>query len=164
MAISYNLDLMTSLTLPEVAEQLDAVTHSLRLSDVSATVETLLGEGARTPYGTWIRVVPRKPIPWGNPLIGGRAFTPTVSVAFRLDKMADISGQQDDVVRLTAGLLSQVPGDAVLHFDYEDVWLVRQGGELSLSERSDLWPARRLTGLPLPYRRQTREFVFPEDD
>ncbi|WP_035846714.1 SitI3 family protein [Kitasatospora azatica] len=163
MAISYNLDLVTPFTLPEVAQRLDEVARSLRLTDATATVDRLLDEGAVTLDGIWVRVVPRKPIPWGNPLIDGHVFTATASVVFRLDKTAHISGQQDSVVRLATGLLSQVPGDAVLHFDYEDVWLLRQDGELSLSERSDIWPTPRLATVPRPYRRQTHEFAFPEE-
>ncbi|MEY9944121.1 SitI3 family protein [Kitasatospora sp. GAS1066B] len=162
MAISYSLDLVTPVPAIEVAQKRDEVAQSLRLIDASVTAEALLN-GTLAVYGTWIRVVTTKPVPWGDPLIGGRVFTPTVSVVFRLDKAGDISGQQDDMVRLASGLLSQVPGDAVLHFDYEDVWLVRQDGQLSLKERSDLWPALRLSGVSLPYGRQTHEFVFPED-
>jgi hypothetical protein len=164
MALSYSLELVTPLSVTEVARKLDEVARSLRLFDASATVDALLGEGALTMYGTWLRVVTRKPTPWGDPLIGSRIFTPTVSVVVRLDKDADITGQQDDMTRLAVGLLPQVPGDAVLHLDYEDVWLVRQNGKLSLSERSDLWPANRLPTLSLPYRRQTHEFIFPEED
>ncbi|MFB7612789.1 SitI3 family protein [Kitasatospora sp. NPDC056181] len=164
MAISYSLDLVTPLTPSEVAQKLDEIARPQRLFGTPEAAGPLLGEGAITAYGTWVRVVPVKPVPWGDPQIGGRPFGATVAVAFRLDKTADVAGQQDDAVRLTLGLLAQVPGDAVLHLDYEEVWLVRQGGELSLSERSDLWPARRLTGLPLPYHRQNLEFAFPEDD
>ncbi|MFI5755083.1 SitI3 family protein [Streptomyces sp. NPDC051569] len=166
MAISYSLDLVTPLTSLEVAQKLNEVARSLRLLDASATEtpDTLLGVGTVTAYGTWIRVVTAKPLPWGDPMIGGRAFAATVSVVFRLDKEADISAQQDAIVRLATGLLSQVSGDAALHVDYEDVWLLRQGGDLSLSERSDFWPAHRLVGLASPYRRQDHEFLFPEDD
>lgn len=163
MAISYSLDLVTPVTVLEVAQKLHEVGQSLRLFDVSVSTDALLGDGVRTAYETWIKVVSTKPVPWGDPLIAGRVFTPKVSVAFRIGKESDISGQQDDMVRLASALLSQVPGDAVLHLDYEDVWLVRQGDHLSLSERSDLWPAHRLTAFSLPYRRQSHEFVFPED-
>lgn len=100
--------------------------------------------------------------PLGAPRIGGRVLTPTVSAAFRLGKDTDITGQQDDMIRLTDALLTEVPGDAVLHLDYEDVWLVRQDGRLSLSERSDLWPPHRLATVSEPYRRRTHEFADEE--
>ncbi|MEU6231807.1 SitI3 family protein [Kitasatospora sp. NPDC047058] len=164
MAISYSLELVTPLPTAAVAQEFAEVARSLRLFDPSTTADVLLDDGATTAYGTWTRVVTRKPTPWGDPLIGGRAFTPTVSVALRLGKDDDISGQQDDMVRLAVALLSRVPGDAVLHLDYEDVWLVRLDGALSLSERADLWPANRLAEVPAPYRRESHEFEFPEDD
>ncbi|MEU1505654.1 SitI3 family protein [Kitasatospora sp. NPDC005748] len=164
MAIAYSLDLVTPLTAAEVAEKLDEIARPQALFGAGEDAGTLVADGAVTARGTWIRVVATKAIPWGDPLIGGRPFGATVSVAFRLDKAADVSAQQDDTVRLTLGLLGQVPGDAALHLDYEDVWLVRQGGELTLSERSDLWPAHRLAAVPAPYRRQTQDFFFPEDD
>ncbi|MFB7126463.1 SitI3 family protein [Kitasatospora sp. NPDC056273] len=94
--------------------------------------------------------------------MGGRVFTPTVSVAFRLGKDTDPSGQQDDMTRLADALLARVPGDAVLHLDYEDVWMVRQDGQLTLSERSDVWPPNRLAAISEPYRRQTHEFVYED--
>ncbi|MFJ6384115.1 SitI3 family protein [Kitasatospora sp. NPDC092039] len=162
MAISYSLELVTPWTTAQVAQKLADVAPSVRLFDTPATVDALVGDGAVTAYGTWVRVTPRKPTPWGDPQIGGRVFTPTVSVAFRLGKDTDASGQQDDMARLADALLAQVPGDAVLHLDYEDVWLVRQDGELSLSERSDFWPPNRLAAVSGPYRRQSHEFVDEE--
>ncbi|MGW3178964.1 SitI3 family protein [Kitasatospora sp. NPDC001119] len=159
MAISYSLDLVTTWTTAEVARSLAEAARPMRLFDASASVDTLLGDGALTEHRTWIRVTPCRPTPWGDPRIGGRVFTPTVSVAFRLAKHTDIPGQQDDMTRLTDVLLAQVPGDAVLHLDYEDVWLVRQDGELVLNERSDLWPPNRLAAVPGPYRRRTHEFT-----
>lgn len=159
MALSYSLELVTPWAPVQVARKLVGVARPLRLFAVPATVDTLLADGALTACGTWIRVTPCKPIPWGDPRIGGRAFTPTVSVAFRLGKETGISGQQDDMIRLADALLVQVPGDAVLHLDQEDVWLVRQDGELTLGERSDIWPPERLAAVSRRYRRQTHEFV-----
>ncbi|MGW3046309.1 SitI3 family protein [Kitasatospora sp. NPDC001159] len=164
MAISYSFDLVTPLSPDEVATKLEAVARGLQLSNASTDADKLLGDGSQTLNGTRIRVTPKSPAPWGDPLVGGRVFTPTVSVMFRLDKMANISGQQDDVVRLAVGLLSHIPGDAVLHYDFEEIWLMRRDGELSLSERSDLWPQHRLALLSLPYRRQTQEFDFSEEN
>ncbi|MGW3181586.1 SitI3 family protein [Kitasatospora sp. NPDC001119] len=135
---------------------------ALARGGLSETVDTLVAPGALTAYGTWIRVTQRRPIAWGDPQIGGRVFTPTVSIDFRLGKNADLSGQQDDMVRLADALLARVPGDAVLHLDYEDVWMVRQDGQLSLSESSDVWPPNRLAAVSGPYRRHTHEFVYED--
>ncbi|MFE7590877.1 SitI3 family protein [Kitasatospora sp. NPDC057512] len=159
MAIAYSLDLVTTWTTAEVARSLADAARPMRLFEIPVTVDALLGDDALTVHRTWIRVTPCRPTPWGDPRIGGRVFTPTVSVAFRLGKHTDIPGQQDDMTRLAVGLLAQVPGDAVLHFDYEDVWLVRQDGEPALNERSDLWPPNRLAAVPGPYRRRTHEFT-----
>ncbi|MFJ2779707.1 SitI3 family protein [Kitasatospora sp. NPDC087315] len=54
--------------------------------------------------------------------------------------------------------MAQVPGDAVLHFQSETVWLVRLDGEPSLSEHGDIWPPSRLAAISSPYRRKNYEF------
>ncbi|MFB8240503.1 SitI3 family protein [Kitasatospora purpeofusca] len=160
MALSYNFQIATLLTVPEAAQRILEVARGLGLLAPSEGVGRLLGDGAVTVRGTWIRVVAAGRFPWGDPLLGGAVFAPTVSVAFRLDKEADISEQQDDMVRVVGGVLSVVPGDAALHLDFEDVWLVRLGSELTLSERSDVWPAERLASVVLPFGRRTHEFDF----
>ncbi len=73
-------------------------------------------------------------------MITDLGFSPTVSVVFRLDKQGEIADQQDDMIRLISGVLDRVPGDAVLHKDLEQIWLLRRGGDLSVSEQDDLWP------------------------
>jgi hypothetical protein len=88
-------------------------------------------------------------------------ITPSVRVAFVFDKEADLAGQEDDVIKVVAGLLQQVPGDAVLLYHDEIIWLLRRGDDLSLNERNDLWPPRRLAVVSQPYRRATR--VFSEE-
>ncbi|MEU3566770.1 SitI3 family protein [Kitasatospora sp. NPDC006786] len=170
MAISYSLELVTPWAPVRVARRLVDVARPMRLfvvpatapATVPATADTLLADGALTVHGTWIRVTPLKPTPWGDPRIGGRVFTPTVSVAFRLGKTTDVSGQQDDMIRLSDALLARVPGDAVLHLDQEDVWMVRRDGELILGERSDSWPPDRLATVSGSYRRRTYEFVHED--
>jgi hypothetical protein len=85
-------------------------------------------------------------------------FRPTVLVGFRQDKFTDMSAQDDDMVRLVTGLLDRVPGDVVLHFQYEQIWLLRHNGELSLNERDDIWPPQRLAAVHQSYRRATHTF------
>jgi hypothetical protein len=85
-------------------------------------------------------------------------FAPTVRVAFRFDKFTDMSAQKDDMVRLVSDLLDRVSGDAVLHFDYEYIMLLRRDGDLSLNERSDIWPTDLLAAVRQPYRRATYAF------
>lgn len=80
-------------------------------------------------------------------------------MAFRLDKESRISNQQDDVIRLTSGVLRRIPGDAVLHFQFETIWLLRRDGEVTVSEQEDLWPPHRLAILGQPARRVTHTFA-----
>ncbi|MFJ4670454.1 SitI3 family protein [Kitasatospora purpeofusca] len=161
MSISHSFNLATPLSVAEVADVLDDVARGARLFDSTTAAADLLTDGVVTRYGTWIRVFAPNPRPW-NPLVTDLHITPTVSVAFRLDKTTDLSGQEDDVVRVVAGLLDRVPGDAVLQYHYEVVWLLRRGGLLSLNERDDLWPPDRLALVPHPFTRETH--VFSDED
>jgi hypothetical protein len=75
-------------------------------------------------------------------------------VAFRLGHDHPVQLQQDDLIQLVSALLAGMPGDAVLMYgDTAEAWLLRRGGELSVSENVDIWPANRLALLPRPYRR-----------
>lgn len=157
MAITYNLDIATPAPAAEVARVLHDVARLTGLFDETVTPQRVLDEGAATRFGTWIRVTATAPQPW-HPVVTDLGFTPTVAVAFRLDKESRIPDQQDDVVRLTSGLLGRIPGDAVLHRELEDIWLLRRGDQVSVSERDDLWPPQRLAALPHPYTRATHTF------
>ncbi|MFD9062449.1 SitI3 family protein [Kitasatospora purpeofusca] len=161
MSISHSFNLATPLSVAEVADVLDDVARGAGLFDSTTAAADLLTDGVVTGYGTWIRVFAPNPRPW-NPLVTDLRITPTVSVAFQLDKTTDLSGQEDDVVRVVAGLLDRVPGDAVLQYHYEVVWLLRRGGRLSLNERDDLWPPDRLAVAPRPFTRETH--VFSDED
>ncbi|MCE6995564.1 hypothetical protein LZG04_12245 [Saccharothrix sp. S26] len=159
MSISYSLALATPSSPAQVADALREVGVAAGLLDPATTGDRLLGEDAVTAGGTWLRVVPDRPKPW-NPVLDVLGVPPTVRVAYRLAK-TDIGRQQGDVVRLAAGLLGRVPGDAVLHQDFETIWLARRDGELLLNERDDLWPPDRLAVLAVPYRRETT--AFPDE-
>lgn len=55
------------------------------------------------------------------------------------------------MIRLVSGLLDRVPGDAVLHSGFEDIWLLRRSGDVSVSEQADPWPpplGRTVPALP----------------
>ena len=158
MAISYGLAMATSTPVAQVARELNDAAQAVGLFDASVTPGRVFDEGVVTGRGTWIRVSEVRPQPWISVITTDLGFTPTVSVTFRLDKFRESSDQQDDMIRLVAGLLDRVPGDAVLHFEYEVIWLLRRSGDLSLNERDDLWPPQRLTGLSQPYRRATHTF------
>ncbi|MFJ2813848.1 SitI3 family protein [Streptomyces sp. NPDC087294] len=157
MAIEYDLDLATRSSAAEIAARLLATGTANGVLDASVTVQQLLERGpfAPTRLGTRVGVVAwRPPRPW-HPVVAGLGFTPTVGVGFRMARGVEVSDQQDDMLRLLVPLLARVDGDAVLHQDYEQVWLVRRGGELSLSENADLWRPARLALVRAPFRRET---------
>ncbi|MEV0784618.1 SitI3 family protein [Streptomyces sp. NPDC050423] len=157
MSISYNLDMATEQTASQVAHGLCAVARTAGLFDDSIAPDLVLNDGALTTKGTWVRVGKETPQPW-NPVITDLGFTPTVWVRFQLGRSSDYPDQQDDMVRLVSGLLDRTPGDAVLNFQSETIWLLRRGSDVSLNERDDLWPPRRLAAVSQPYRRATYEF------
>ena len=158
MAISFSLNLATPSPVAQVARELHGVARNLGLLAASTTADDLLDdEGAVTVLGTWIRVREAKPRPW-NPVVNDLGFTPTVSIAFRLGKRDELDHQQDDMIHMVSRLLDRVPGDAVLHLDFEHIWLLRRGGDLSLNERDDLWTPNRLAALSQRYRRATHTF------
>lgn len=157
MALDYSLALGTPMPTTDVARELHQIAQRHGLFDPAVTPERILNVGARTKLGLWIRVLGANSEPW-DPVVEDLGFTPTVRVAFRLDKSTDMSAQQDEMVRLVSDLLDRVPGDAVLHFDFEYILLLRRGDELSLNERNDIWPQQRLAAVHQPYRRATYAF------
>ncbi|MFD5814873.1 SitI3 family protein [Streptomyces sp. NPDC127038] len=157
MAIEYDLDIATRSTPAEVAACLAEIGRKSDVFDESITGGRLAEAGtfAYTRRGTCVSVIQqRRPQPW-DPVATGLGFTPTVGVGFRMGKEADTSQQQDDMIRLVAPLLDHVGGDAVLHYQFEVVWLLRRGGELSLNDRDDLWRPERLALMTRAYRRET---------
>ncbi|WP_380284510.1 SitI3 family protein [Kitasatospora purpeofusca] len=153
MAISHYLDLATRTPLPDVARSVLDAGH------VPGLVSQLLDDGVLTASGTWIRAVDANPRPW-SPDVTDLGITATVTVAFRLAKNDDMTGQDDDIIRLVARLLARIDGDAVLKYHGETIWLLRRNGDLSLHERADLWPDRRLAAFAdLPHHRRTHTYT-----
>ncbi|MFI8536685.1 SitI3 family protein [Streptomyces aquilus] len=158
MAISYDLECATEAPAAEVAALLAGIGKGVGVFDATVTAELLVGTGVNARYGTWIRVTQEQtPHPW-HLVVAGLGLTPTVSVAFRVAKGVEVSEQQDDMLCLVLPLLERVGGDAVLHYQYESIWLLRKGGELSLSEDDDLWRPHRMLLVPQPYKRETHRF------
>jgi hypothetical protein len=157
VAISYDFEIAATLPVRQVAEILDRAAREAGLLDVPVPVEEWAEKGAVTQRGTFVQVVEEHPQPW-HPVVTDLGFTPTVSVSFRLDKFTDVRSQQDDMVRAVDALLAAVPGDAVLEYQSEDIWLLRRAGDLTLSEDAGLWPPHRLGLLHRPYRRATHTF------
>lgn len=156
MAISYSLYMATPSSSTQVARELHDSTRIMGLFDASVTPEQLLDEGAVTRLGTWIRAREIK-LPSWNVVVADLGITATVSIVFRFNKHDKLSEQDDDMIRLVSSLLDRITGDAVLT-DFDDIWLLRRGGDLTVSEQEDLWPPHRLAALSLPYRRATQTF------
>lgn len=161
MALDYHLEMATAVSAAEVAGALCEVARPLGLFGAQEIPERVLGDGVVSATGTWIRAGGQKPgpRPW-DPVISDLGITPTVWVMFRLGKWHDCCDQQDAMIRLVDGLLGRVRGDAVLHFQSEQIWLLRRGDDLSLSEQDDIWPPRRLAAVTRPYRRATHAFAY----
>ncbi|SDC22762.1 SitI3 family protein [Actinokineospora iranica] len=151
MAISYSLDIAATGTADEVARE---------FRDMLSEEDHMSIESNEwwTRHALKIQVLPDNPPAW-NPIVTDLGFTPSVSVGFRMAKMIDIAPQQDDMVRLAIGLLGRVPGDAVLHSEFDQIWLLRRGRELLLSDRDDIWPLHRLALAPRPCRRAALTFA-----
>ncbi|MEU6222632.1 SitI3 family protein [Streptomyces sp. NPDC047042] len=158
MAISYDLECATESSATEVAARLAEIGKGIGVFDATVTPDLLLDPGVNTRHGTSIRVTQeRTPHPW-HPVVADLHFTPTVSAAFRMAKGVEVGVQQDDMLRLVLPLLEQIDGEAVLHFQYESIWLLRKNGELILSENDDLWRPHRISFVLQPYKRETHRF------
>jgi hypothetical protein len=73
---------------------------------------------------------------------------PRSAVRFFLDKSDDLDAQQIALLRITLDALGLVSGDAVLLFNGEWVWLLRQD---QLTLNSSLWNEKRLAIVSEPY-------------
>lgn len=157
MAIEYDFVVGTPAPVKQVAADVQEIALASGMVGAEVVPELVADEGVTTGSGLQVRVLEANPRPW-DPVIQDLRFTPTVRVAFRLGKVADTTEQTDDMIRLVAGLLDRVPGDAVLHLGYELIWLVRRSGDLSLNERGDIWQPQRLAAVKEPYHRATYAF------
>jgi hypothetical protein len=156
MAISYDLEMATPSSTEQFGRELLSAGQAIGLFDTPVTVDELLSNGLTTRLGTWLQVYDPDPEPW-EPVITDLGITPTVAAGFRLDKEQDITEQQDDMVRLVSRVLDRIAGDAVLS-GLDQIWLLRRGGDLAVSERDDIWPPVRLATLTQPFRRVNATF------
>jgi len=157
MAVEYSLFLKTSASALDIAMGLARAVSGRLEHDDAPIVKQLLDPGVDITDGLWVRILPGMPSQ-RHPVVTDLEFTPTVRIAYRMDKFRDLQQQTDTMVRLTAALLAALPGDAALTWDLEQVWLLRRNGDLALNERDDLWTPRRQAFMSLPYRRATYSF------
>ena len=83
-------------------------------------------------------------------------FAPTIEVYFGLSKAGDFEAQETDVLKLALGVLARISGDAVLHFEHDEVWLLRRGGRLTVND--SLWKPNQLALLSQSYERAQLAF------
>jgi hypothetical protein len=91
-----------------------------------------------------------------DPVEAEFGFAPTIQVYFGLSKAGDFEAQETDVLRLVLGVLARIPGDALLHFEHDEVWLLRRGGRLTVND--SLWKPNQLALLTQPYERAQLAF------
>jgi hypothetical protein len=138
MALEHDLAIATDLPLTEVAAALLGAGDGV--FDASVDGDALVSvDGVATKRGTWVRVLGMTAQVW-HPIVAELGFTPRARVAFVLDKHPDhghdLTEQQDDVFRVVLGLLERIPGDAVLHREYEQIELLRKDGVLHRETRA----------------------------
>lgn len=132
-----------------------AIEYHLDLTGTTADyVADLLPDAEkRLDSGLLVASRPSSPRPFPSPVEEEFGFTPEVHVLFRFDKFTDFPRQHHDMVRLASTLLTKTRGDAVLLFNGEVVWLLRTNGQLTISDRNDLWTPDLRALLPHPYER-----------
>lgn len=156
MAISRTLNIATSLPVTTVASELHQLALDIGLL-VEPTSDAAILQGVVTASGTWLQMVEATHSP-RNPVTIRFGIEPTILVTFEYDKFGDFELQANDLVQLVSGLLDRISGDLVLHSDYEIIWLVRVGDELTVNDRDDVWPVDRLALLKGPYDRRPLTF------
>lgn len=82
----------------------------------------------------------------------------TVSVGLQLNGAKDPQPQMRDLLALVFAILARVPGDALLHLEYEEAWLLRRSGRLVFNAAEDVWHPDLLAMVPRPDERALLEF------
>jgi hypothetical protein len=145
-----NLDRVAT-TVREVASRMGLLAAAVETPRPADTTLTLTS-------GLWVSVV--APFVSGvDPFIADFGMRRAATADLQIDTQADLGPQYDELLQLVFGLLAAVPGDAVLHYAWAEVWLVRQSGHLILNENGGMWPPDRLARTPIPYNRALLAFV-----
>ncbi|WP_225727123.1 MULTISPECIES: SitI3 family protein [unclassified Nocardia] len=159
MALDYVFKIATQTSVDEFSNTLIDITKALDILDTESNTEALQSDGIITHLGTWIRVGVATPSRWGDPVAEDFGFSPTLFARFRYGKNSPTSAQGDDLVKVVAGLLGRVAGDALLYLEgSEKLWLLRRDGDLRLSEDEAVWDAGRLSSIHMPYSRKNYFF------
>jgi len=107
--------------------------------------------------GLWVSVsVPFVSGP--DPFVADFGMERAATVDFGIDGSRDPGPEFEQLLQLAFALLARVPGDAVLHYAYAEVWLARHAGQLTLNEDATIWPPDRLAQVPVPYTQAPLSF------
>jgi hypothetical protein len=74
-------------------------------------------------------------------------FVPTTWIHFRIGP-GDVDPQLDQMAAIVAAALTATSGGAILHADFEEIWLLRRDDELVLSDDDSRWPPARRAAFP----------------
>lgn len=156
MALDYSLCIATGCSAARVARLVQEIAQA---HDLIGSPNTLDGKGDTIALGMGIWVVDRRalaPSVYESPVVTEFGVAPpTVSVVFSVSKRKDTEAQEDAMVGVVAGVLTEVAGDAFLDSDYDTIWLLRRGDDLSLHEDELIWTTKRLLRIMQPFRRAT---------
>ena len=155
MALSFAFLIDTAATGHEMAATVSEITSARGL--IGHGSDSFEGDGRTLTSGVLVQVGPKTPSPF-NPVQDDFGFTPRVLITFRLSNVEDSARQQDDMVRVVAGVLKSIDGDAILHFQYDLVWLLRRHGKIIISDRDTIWSQRRIDLLGQPHERGNPAF------
>jgi len=114
--------------------------------------------GLTLTSGLWVSVA-RPVVSDVDPFVEDFGFERGAVVELTFNSASDADAQVAQGLQLTFGLLGRLPSDAVLHHEYFEVWLTRLRGELTLSDRDDIWYPDRLALVPGPYSRAPLAFT-----
>lgn len=158
MALEHSLYLAAPQPAGEVAAIVlrDAQQASIIPSGVG--VEELLQGGVTLESGLLVLVLPRPPLPFEDPMVTELGIAASTYIHFRLYTSGDRDLQVDQMLWITMATLIRLPGDAVLTFQLEPIWLLRRGGELTLSDDEQFWTPERLELVTVPYTRKAMRF------
>jgi hypothetical protein len=159
MAHMHHLELTKEATpLDRLAEHVRATATRLdllaRVADAPAPADAVV----TLTSGLLVEVVGQS-VSGGDPFVADFGLVRAATVDFTIDGRSDPDRQFDELLQMVFGLFEVVRGDAVLHYEYEEVWLVRRDGQLVLNDDDVMWPPEELARIDVPYQRAHLAFV-----